>query len=204
MKHLTISFQDHYLCFRSASDLPSFRVPPGFHIMDDSDFEQCFSRLLAGDDVWVWCNESMRRVVAYCLSNYRYVKAAGGLVTAPTGKSLLIFREGHWDIPKGMVEPGETIAQAALREVREETGIQDVRLGSLITKTYHIYDKYGGWHMKQTSWYRMISSSESATLPQQVEGITQALWFSPEERNLRLATSFASLKLVNKCLIDTY
>ena len=29
----------------------------------------------------------------------------------------------HWDIPKGMAEPGETSAQAALRETREECGL---------------------------------------------------------------------------------
>ncbi|KAB0642981.1 NUDIX hydrolase [Burkholderia latens] len=30
----------------------------------------------------------------------------------------------HWDIPKGQGEPGETPAEAALRELREETGIE--------------------------------------------------------------------------------
>lgn len=31
---------------------------------------------------------------------------------------------GHWFFPKGHVEPGETEAQTALREVREETGLE--------------------------------------------------------------------------------
>ena len=31
---------------------------------------------------------------------------------------------GHWSFPKGHVEPGETEAQTALREVREETGLE--------------------------------------------------------------------------------
>lgn len=32
-------------------------------------------------------------------------------------------RKGHWDFAKGHLDPGETIAQAALREMEEETGI---------------------------------------------------------------------------------
>lgn len=32
----------------------------------------------------------------------------------------------HWDFPKGIREPGEEPMQAALREVREETGIDDL------------------------------------------------------------------------------
>ena len=54
----------------------------------------------------------------------RWVRAAGGIVTAPDGTMLLIQRNGRWDLPKGKVEPGETLLQAALREVEEETGIK--------------------------------------------------------------------------------
>lgn len=40
---------------------------------------------------------------------------------------VLVLRAwAHWDFPKGNVEPGETLMQAALREVREETGIGDL------------------------------------------------------------------------------
>ncbi len=52
-----------------------------------------------------------------------FVRAAGGFVSAPDGRMLLILRNGRWDLPKGKVEPGETLLQAALREVQEETGI---------------------------------------------------------------------------------
>ena len=56
----------------------------------------------------------------------QWVRAAGGIVTAPDNTMLLIQRNGRWDLPKGKVEPGETLLQAALREVEEETGIKCV------------------------------------------------------------------------------
>ena len=39
---------------------------------------------------------------------------------------LLHYTAGHWDFPKGNIEAGETEKQAAVREIREETGITDV------------------------------------------------------------------------------
>lgn len=45
-------------------------------------------------------------------------------------REYLIIRHqgGHWDMPKGKLEPGETIRQAALRELAEETGITKVTI----------------------------------------------------------------------------
>ena len=40
--------------------------------------------------------------------------------------TLLLRAYHHWDFPKGMREPGEEPVQAAIREVREETGIDDL------------------------------------------------------------------------------
>ena len=36
---------------------------------------------------------------------------------------LLHYRAGHWDLPKGKMETGETMHETALRELREEAGI---------------------------------------------------------------------------------
>src|SRR5574338_211658 len=40
---------------------------------------------------------------------------------------LLNYTAGHWDFPKGNIERGELEKQAAVREIREETGITDVQ-----------------------------------------------------------------------------
>jgi 8-oxo-dGTP pyrophosphatase MutT (NUDIX family) len=41
---------------------------------------------------------------------------------------LLHYESGHWDFPKGHIEPGEHAAETARRELQEETGISDVRI----------------------------------------------------------------------------
>lgn len=53
------------------------------------------------------------------------VEAAGGVVVGDDGRVLLVHRPRYddWTLPKGKLDPGETFEQAALREVREETGL---------------------------------------------------------------------------------
>lgn len=56
-------------------------------------------------------------------------RSAGAVVFIADGEPeylLLNYTAGHWDFPKGNIEAGETEKQAAIREIREETGITDV------------------------------------------------------------------------------
>jgi 8-oxo-dGTP diphosphatase len=61
------------------------------------------------------------------------VECAGAVVRDQEGR-LLLVRRGHepglgtWSLPGGRIEPGESAAEAAAREVREETGL-DVAVG---------------------------------------------------------------------------
>jgi 8-oxo-dGTP pyrophosphatase MutT (NUDIX family) len=51
--------------------------------------------------------------------------SCGTLVVDQAGRLLLCHVTGtaHWDIPKGVRDPGETEREAALRELREEAGL---------------------------------------------------------------------------------
>ena len=196
MKAITISYLDNYLFYDTGCGISQNPVCNSCVVMDDNRLDDCFAQLCEGNNVLVHGNHGIKHLHNYLNAHYRFVKAAGGIVEAPDGELLAIFREGRWDLPKGMVEHGETLAEAALREVAEETGIRNASLNHLITKTYHIYDKYGGWHLKQTSWFAMNSPDKDTTIPQREEGITQAIWLPREECLNRLIHSFASLRLV--------
>lgn len=65
----------------------------------------------------------------------RPVVGVGGVVI-DADRVLLIRRgseplKGHWSIPGGTLELGETLAHGVARELREETGL-DVKVGELI------------------------------------------------------------------------
>ena len=50
---------------------------------------------------------------------------AGGVIVGPTGKVAVVNQNGNsWSLPKGGVDPGESLSQAAEREIKEETGIR--------------------------------------------------------------------------------
>lgn len=57
---------------------------------------------------------------------------------------LLHYTAGHWDFPKGNIERGETERDAAVREIREETGISDVQFLEGFRMTIDYRYKHGG------------------------------------------------------------
>ena len=104
--------------------------------------------------------------------------AAGGVVTNEEEEILLIFRRKHWDLPKGKLDENETIEQCAVREVKEEVGLQNIILQSLICKTYHTY--FDTWIneevIKETWWYKMQASKNEKLIPQTEEDIEKIIW----------------------------
>ena len=74
------------------------------------------------------------------------VRAAGGLITrvdeAGDPQVLLVHRSRYndWSFPKGKLDPGETFEEAALREVKEETGLVCRLLAELAPVRYRDAD----------------------------------------------------------------
>lgn len=127
---------------------------------------------------------------------FREVNAAGGLVENRRGDYLLIKRDGLWDLPKGHQEAGEDITVTALREVQEETGVDDLSLGDLICVTDHCYKRNGIWHLKHTWWYRMYYLKPLDLTPQTEEDITKAAWVAKSSLPPFLKNTYPSIKEV--------
>lgn len=124
--------------------------------------------------------------------------AAGGIVMNPKQEILWIFRRGFWDLPKGKLDPGETIPQCALREVQEETGLTQIHLNELITITYHDYfDNYLNTQVtKETHWYKMSIQDLQNGIPQTEEDIKKMEWFSLDALEIPMQHTYENIKLV--------
>lgn len=108
---------------------------------------------------------------------FKVIEAAGGIVSNPQGEILFIKRLGKWDLPKGKIEKGESLEQAALREVEEETGLQELILEDFINNTFHLYTERNGTRvLKTTYWFKMSYVGEGEAKPQIEEGITEVSW----------------------------
>jgi 8-oxo-dGTP pyrophosphatase MutT (NUDIX family) len=131
-------------------------------------------------------------------SFYQIIEAAGGIVRHPSGKYLFIKRFGKWDLPKGKIEKGESPANAALREVMEECGIENLKLLNELPSTYHTYKLEGNRVMKKTWWFAMDYSGDFHTVPQIEEGISEATWLVPSQFDMVLENSYRSIaELIN-------
>lgn len=126
-------------------------------------------------------------------SEFLEVNAGGGLVSNRRGDYLLISRNGLWDLPKGHQEKGEDISVTALREVQEETGIDDLVLRDLICITDHCYKRNDIWHLKHTWWYDMLYNNPSELVPQTEEDISKAAWVAKSSLPSFLLNTYPSI-----------
>jgi len=131
--------------------------------------------------------------------------AAGGIVMNPNQEILWIFRRGFWDLPKGKLDPNETIEACAVREVMEETGINHLILGELILKTRHQYhDKYLNEEVEKTTyWYAMTTDTLQDGTPQTEEDIEAIAWVKKADLAPYLAKTYDTIKEVMEVFLTS-
>ncbi len=128
------------------------------------------------------------------LKKFPIVQAAGGLVINSKSEYLFIFRNNKWDLPKGGIEKKENIKDAALREVNEETGVEDIEIIKPLPMTYHFFKRNGVFKLKKTFWYLMKTEFDGKFKPQLTEGITKVQWKLEEELNEIFKNSYENIK----------
>ena len=127
----------------------------------------------------------------------KYEVSAGGLVLRRNGNSLeaLLIGRGEprvWSLPKGHVENKETHEQAALREVREETGCWAEVLSKLSDISYWFYLNRTK-HKKSVHFYLMrYLSGDTANHDHEVD---EVLWTDAADARARLRYE-SDLKLI--------
>jgi len=145
------------------------------------------------------------------LSLFKVIQAAGGLVKNEKGEFLFIHRLGFWDLPKGKINrkspakrmntnnDSESARSAAIREVKEETGLITVKIGDELPSTWHIYMKRDKFVLKRTRWFEMEADSRQALQPQISEGIFLVKWTPQAAIHCILTHTYASIRelLVN-------
>ena len=134
----------------------------------------------------------------YFSSFFKMLQAAGGLVLNNKDEILMIHRFDHWDFPKGHVEKGEEVKDCAMREVEEETGVEDLSITNSLANVYHIYDYKDKWVLKETFWFLMYSEYVGALKPQLEESIMAAKWVPLDFLNEYIGQSYPGIQLLVK------
>ncbi|HWQ12904.1 MAG TPA: NUDIX domain-containing protein [Roseiflexaceae bacterium] len=95
---------------------------------------------------------------------------------------ILLIRDqyGQWTLPKGHLDAGEGAAEAAVREVREETGVSGT-LGPLVGEIrYPVTNRRGETYVKRVAFF-LLHADGAEVRPQAAEGISAAGWYAPGE-----------------------
>lgn len=99
------------------------------------------------------------------------VRRIGGVLHA------LLIKDpyGNWGLPKGHLEGSESPQEAGIREVMEETGLDDIALGPKL-RTIDWYFRLKGRLIHKHCAFFLMTSRSGDPVPQESEGITDCMW----------------------------
>lgn len=112
------------------------------------------------------------------------VPGAGGITFDSAGRVLLLQQmNGNWVFPKGHIEPGENPLQAAIREVKEETGVQAACPQS--HRTWHTSYRNSRGVPRRIIWFALLADGNATMAPE--PGFAQVQFADPQAALKQLA-----------------
>ncbi|MFN8490324.1 MAG: NUDIX hydrolase [Caldilineaceae bacterium] len=112
------------------------------------------------------------------------ISAGGVVVRQRTGQAaeivlIAVGPQGRWQLPKGMIESGETPEQAAIREVREETGIEGRLIAPLDVVEYWYVSTHRGMRVRYHKFVHcFLFDYVSGDVTQHDQEVSEARWVS--------------------------
>jgi 8-oxo-dGTP pyrophosphatase MutT (NUDIX family) len=135
--------------------------------------------------------------------------SAGGVVfRAPQGEEplFLLIRDSYrnWGFPKGHLESSEMPDAAALREVKEETGLEGLELCGEI-ETIDWFFRFRGKLIHKVCHFYLMKTDSELTSPQRTEGITACRWMpiTLALETISYANARSVLQRANELVIET-
>lgn len=162
-------------------------------------FEGWFAEKTAKTVLLVFPEETdmLEQIMDECI----VMRAAGGVVRNADDEWLMIYRRAHWDLPKGMIEKGETPLDAAIREVTEETAVSPLQITHSVRLydnqqacTYHLYPLDGEWALKPTYWFVMETDGSKEVTIQEEEDITAATWVKANDWSTYMEEAYPNIQ----------
>ncbi len=126
-------------------------------------------------------------------------RSAGAIVFYEGGGTreylLLKHHKGHWDLPKGNIEPGEVPLETAKREVFEETGIRKLRFyNGFMKKIEYYYRRKNALVHKEVIFFLAESFTRKVVISDEHKGYA---WLTYDEA-LDLATFKNTKRLIKE------
>jgi 8-oxo-dGTP pyrophosphatase MutT (NUDIX family) len=148
---------------------------------------------------FTFCHHEPEMLLQFLRSRFVEISAAGGIVQNQDGAWLFIKRLGMWDLPKGKIEKKETPEIAAIREVKEECGISNLKILKKLDPTFHFYRSPflsypNNLVLKETKWFLMEYNGSETPMPQTEEHIEEVRWISRLDLNSILTGTYSSLR----------
>lgn len=126
---------------------------------------------------------------------------SGGIIYKNEGNNLkfalILDSYDKWTFPKGHIEKGEKPEISAQREIKEEIGLKDLKVITIIDKIDYWFKLNGETFHKYVYFY-LMEAPRTAQLKPQISEIKDAQWFSPQKTRELLNYKKDSLPLLQK------